>query len=148
MSERDAGLRAGCELCHHTGGVLVARQADWRVVRVVDAAFPAFYRVVWNRHVVEFSDLDSTERARCMNVVACVEQVLRRELNPTKINLAAFGNMVPHLHWHVIARFDWDSHFPHPVWGLKQREVPDALERLGVSLTALDAAILQALPVA
>jgi diadenosine tetraphosphate (Ap4A) HIT family hydrolase len=42
--------------------------------------------------------------------------VLREQLAPTKINLAALGNMVAHLHWHVIARYDWDSHFPASVW--------------------------------
>ena len=51
-----------------------------------------------------------------MGVVAQVEQALRQHLQRTKINLAALGNLVPHLHWHVIARFDWDSHFPAPVW--------------------------------
>jgi diadenosine tetraphosphate (Ap4A) HIT family hydrolase len=30
--------------------------------------------------------------------------------------------MVAHLHWHVIARFDWDSHFPAPVWAAAVRE--------------------------
>ena len=30
--------------------------------------------------------------------------------------------MVPHLHWHVIARFAWDSHFPAPVWAAAARE--------------------------
>ena len=42
--------------------------------------------------------------------------MLREQLSPTKINLAALGNMVAHLHWHVIARYDWDSHFPASVW--------------------------------
>ena len=64
----------------------------------------------------EFTDLAPDERAECMDVVARVERVLREQLQPTKINLASLGNMVPHLHWHVIARFDWDSHFPQPVW--------------------------------
>lgn len=59
-----------------------------------------------------------------MAAVAVVEQVLREVLRPTKINLAALGNMVPHLHWHVIARFDWDSHFPAPVWAAAQRVAP------------------------
>ena len=57
-----------------------------------------------------------------MEVVATVERALRQHLQPTKINLAALGNMVPHLHWHVIARFEWDSHFPAPVWAAGQRE--------------------------
>ena len=56
-----------------------------------------------------------------MNAVVEVEQVLRSLLKPSKINLAALGNMVPHLHWHVIARFDWDSHYPGSVWSAPQR---------------------------
>ncbi len=36
--------------------------------------------------------------------------------------------MVPHLHWHVIARFDWDSHFPRPCGQPPQRLSPAAQE--------------------
>jgi diadenosine tetraphosphate (Ap4A) HIT family hydrolase len=73
--------------------------------------------------------------------------VLRDTLAPTKVNLATLGNVVPHLHWHVIARFDWDSHFPAPVWAAPQRDdVPGgAAARLAQPLTAVDAAIARAL---
>ena len=114
-----------CPLCEGDGGLLVFRNHDLRIIQASEAGFPAFYRVVWNRHVAEFSDLSPTERQVCMHAVAKVEQVLRSELQPTKINLAALGNMVPHLHWHVIARFDWDGHFPVPVWGESQRPVDE-----------------------
>ncbi|MBH2019270.1 HIT family protein [Polaromonas sp.] len=114
-----------CPLCEADGGLLVFRNHDLRIIQADEAGFPAFYRVVWNRHVAEFSDLSATERQICMHAVARVEQVLRSELQPAKINLAALGNMVPHLHWHVIARFDWDSHFPAPVWGAPQRPVDE-----------------------
>lgn len=114
-----------CPLCEGDGGLLVFRNEDLRIIQASEAGFPAFYRVVWNRHVAEFSDLSPTERQVCMHAVAKVEQVLRSELQPAKINLAALGNMVPHLHWHVIARFDWDSHFPAPVWGESQRPVDE-----------------------
>jgi diadenosine tetraphosphate (Ap4A) HIT family hydrolase len=142
-------MAAGCELCEQPGGVPVASGLAWRVIRVADADFPAFYRVVWTAHVAEFTDLSASERATCMDVVARVEAVLRERLSPTKINLAAFGNMVPHLHWHVIARFDWDSHFPQPVWGTRQRDVaPPAASRLAVSLDVLDAAVRSAVQAA
>lgn len=138
--------RADCELCSAAGGHLVAQGADWRVIRVADADFPAFYRVVWSAHVAEFTDLDAVARSRCMNVVAAVEGALREQLAPTKVNLASLGNMVAHLHWHVIARFDWDSHFPQPVWGARQREVsPPAVARLPVPPEKLDAAVRDAL---
>ncbi len=111
-----------CPLCESDGGVLVYRNAELRVIQASEPGFPAFYRVIWNQHVAEFSDLSAAERASCMNAVVVVEQVLRKVLSPVKINLAALGNMVPHLHWHVIARFDWDSHFPAPVWAAPQRQ--------------------------
>ncbi len=122
------------------------RGARWRVIRAVDSSFPAFYRVIWNAHVAEFSDLAPADRQELIEVVTGVEQALREALAPTKINLASLGNAVPHLHWHVIARFDWDSHFPQPVWGSAQRAVePPAERRLPLSLAALDERVRQAL---
>lgn len=135
-----------CELCSKDGGVLVARHPAFRVIRAADANFPAFYRVVWNAHVAEWTDLAPPDRSLCMQAVAKVESVLREALRPTKINLASLGNVVPHLHWHVIARFDWDSHFPQPVWGSAQRSVePPAADRLGLPLADLDARMAAAL---
>jgi len=137
---------AGCELCQSGGGLVVWGDDDWRVVRVEDAAFPAFYRVVCRAHVAEFSDLSLPQRDRCMALVCAVERALIETVRPTKVNLASLGNVVPHLHWHVVARFGWDSHFPQPIWGLHQREVaPLAAERLAVSLAEVDAAVVCAL---
>lgn len=118
----------GCPLCETDGGLLVFRNEQLRIIQASEAGFPAFYRVVWTQHVAEFSDLTPAERASCMDAVVLVEQVLRAQLQPTKVNLAALGNAVPHLHWHVIARFDWDSHFPGAVWAAPQR--PDDTEKL------------------
>ena len=119
---------AGCPLCDTDGGLLIFKTEKLRVIQAAEAGFPAFYRVVWNAHVTEFSDLSLGDRTACMNAVVSVEQVLREQLMPTKVNLAALGNAVPHLHWHVVARFDWDSHFPGAVWSVPQR--PKNLEKL------------------
>ena len=141
------GMGKNCPLCEEAGGLLVVQAPLWRVVRVEDApAFPAFYRLIWQTHVAEFSDLDADERALCMEVVTRIERVLRDALQPTKINLATLGNVVPHLHWHVVARFDWDSHFPNPIWGEARREVDGgALARLAVTTLELDRQVQSAL---
>jgi len=137
--------RPGCELCRDAGGALVFQSAHWRVIRVDDAAHPAFYRVVWRAHVAEWTDLSLADQAAMMGVVGAVERVLRETLAPTKINLASLGNVVPHLHWHVIARFDWDSHFPAPVWAEAKRTLPaPAASRLAVGLDELDARVARA----
>ncbi len=115
----------GCPLCETNGGLLVFRHEKFRIIQAVEAGFPAFYRVVWTQHMAEFSDLSLEDRNICMNAVVLIEQILRSELQPLKVNLAALGNVVPHLHWHVIARFGWDSHFPAPVWAAPARPVND-----------------------
>jgi len=132
----------GCPLCATAGGRLVFDGARLRVIHAQETGFPAFYRVVWKDHVVEFSDLSATDRALCMDAVVAVERALRAQLQPAKINLAALGNMVPHLHWHVIARFAWDSHFPSPVWAGAQRandeaQLQDVLARLPAAEAAM-----------
>jgi len=144
-----AAAVAGCPLCEAAGGAFLWTGGPWRVVRVDDASFPAYYRVVSNHHVTEFSELLAPERQQCMDLVCAIERVLLDQLRPTKINLAAFGNMVPHLHWHVLARFDWDSHFPQPIWGAKQRDVqPAATSRLGIELAELDELVIAAVAAA
>ena len=115
---------AACSLCESEGGLSVFRNDQLRIIQADEPGFPAFYRVIWNHHIAEFSDLSVIERDTCMNAVVVVEQTLRMQLQLCKINLAALGNMVPHLHWHVIARFKWDSHFPAPIWSTPQRS-PD-----------------------
>lgn len=136
----------GCVLCEGPGGRLVFEGVKLRVIHAEEAGFPAFYRVVWRDHAAEFSDLDAADRALCMDAVTVVEQCLREHLNPTKINLAALGNMVAHLHWHVIARFSTDSHFPGSVWAPVQRERDAAQEaEIAARLPAAEAAMIERL---
>lgn len=119
------GERAtACELCREAGGEVLWRDGFCRVVLVGDPDYPAFCRVILERHVREMTDLEEAERARLMRVVFAVEAALRELLAPDKVNLASFGNVVPHVHWHVIPRFQADRHFPSPVWGAPQRESP------------------------
>lgn len=111
-----------CDLCINPGGAILWQSALCRVVRVDDPHYPGFCRVIWNGHVREMSDLAANHQLMLMRVVFAVESVVRQLFNPDKINLASFGNMVPHVHWHVIPRWQDDRHFPEPVWGSVRRE--------------------------
>ena len=93
------------------------------------ADYPGFCRVIWPAHVREMTDLEAADRARLLDVVLATETALRAQLAPLKINLAALGNQVPHLHWHVIPRFADDAHFPDAVWAPRRRPaVPRAVD--------------------
>lgn len=132
-----------CELCSKPGGAILWQAGSCRVVRVDDAHYPGFCRVIWHGHVREMSDLVAADRQYLMHVVFAVEMAVRRLFAPDKINLASFGNMVPHLHWHVIPRWRDDRHFPEPVWGAVQRSTDRP--RPAVSDEALGEALVAAL---
>ena len=118
------------------------RDALLRIVLVDDAEHPGFLRVVCNAHVREMSDLASDDAALLLAAVLDAERALRQVLAPDKINLASLGNVVPHLHWHVIARFADDAHFPQPIWGTRQRAADaSALARRRAALAALPGAL-------
>ncbi|MDW3688343.1 HIT family protein [Cupriavidus sp. CV2] len=135
-------LVPNCPLCETDGGELVWRGERARVILVEHERFPGFCRVVWNGHVAEQTDLPEDDQAWLMRLVARVERAVRESMAPDKVNLAAFGNMVPHLHWHVIPRYRWDTHFPEAVWAPAQRE-PDVARLAGLvqRLPALRAAL-------
>ncbi len=63
------------------------------------------------------TDLEPVDRARMMKTVFAVEMAVREVIRPDKINLASLGNKTPHMHWHVIPRFENDKHFPNSHWG-------------------------------
>lgn len=75
----------------------------------------------------EMSDAPSDVRRQIYTILDIVEREMIAYYRPDKINIASFGNYLPHLHWHIMARFRNDAYFPEPMWGEKQRESTLAL---------------------
>ena len=111
---------AGCELCELASPRIVAHE-KFSVILVDDANYPGFARVIWTEHVREMSDLADADRLLVNDAVWKVEQAMREVMQPLKVNVASLGNVVPHLHWHIIPRYADDAHFPAPVWASAAR---------------------------
>jgi diadenosine tetraphosphate (Ap4A) HIT family hydrolase len=109
-----------CELCQPAAAPIY-RDGKLSVILADDPAYPGFCRVIWNQHVKEMSDLAPADRLALNDAVWHVELALREVMAPDKVNVASLGNVVPHLHWHVIPRFADDAHFPNPVWSAAVR---------------------------
>ncbi|KLT73430.1 hypothetical protein PL75_02300 [Neisseria arctica] len=112
-----------CPICTAQEEDVLLQTDNLRVIAVHDETnAPAFCRVIWQEHVSEMTDLQPAQRDEIMKIVYRVEAAMRRVFSPAKINLASLGNVVPHLHWHVIARFTDDANFPAPIWAEPRRE--------------------------
>lgn len=122
-------MTADCELCKLAASPSPApiyQNDKLFVILVDDATYPGFCRVIWKEHVREMSDLPAEDRQLVNDTVYQVEAAVRDVMQPLKMNVASLGNMVPHLHWHVIPRFADDAHFPNPVWSQAVRMLDEA----------------------
>jgi diadenosine tetraphosphate (Ap4A) HIT family hydrolase len=123
MTDAPMTAQPACELCELEMPTVYSDD-KLAVIIVDDASHPGFCRVVWRKHVKEISDLSLEDRLLLNDAVWRVELALREVMAPTKVNVASLGNVVPHLHWHVIPRFADDTHFPNSVWAPALRQ-PD-----------------------
>jgi len=114
-----------CELCDANAGDVIVSTDQLRVILVDDANYPGFCRVIWNAHVKEMTDLSDSDKNTFMQAVWKVEAAIRAVMQPHKMNVASLGNMVPHLHWHLIPRYTDDAHFPNPIWAAARSDEQD-----------------------
>lgn len=79
-------------------------------------------KIFTQKDLKEFSDCDTQTKQEIWRCLDIIEKEMISYFSPDKINIASFGNYVPHVHFHIQARFKEDSYFPEPTWGKKQRE--------------------------
>lgn len=90
----------------------------------------------------EFSECSMQEKQMIWDILDIIEKRMLAFYQPEKINIASFGNMLPHVHWHIMARFHEDSYFPEPMWGTKQRESTLALPAMKTFVNELTHALV------
>jgi len=81
-----------------------------------DQAFRGRCLLTLREHYTELFQLTPAVRTALMEDVSRIAEALFRALNPIKMNYDLLGNLVPHIHWHVIPRFREDGMYPKPTW--------------------------------
>jgi len=79
-------------------------------------------KIFTKKPYLELGDVPKELRLKLWEVYDIVEYEMKSYYKPKKINMASFANMLPHVHIHIMARFENDSYFPNPMWGEKLRE--------------------------
>ncbi len=70
----------------------------------------------------ELTDMPLSLQCQMWQIYNAIEKEMLNYFQPDKINMASFGNMLPRVHIHIIARFQNDAYFPNPVWGEQLRK--------------------------
>ena len=88
-----------------------------------DANYPWCILVPQREDVREIHHLDVEDQIQLVHESSHLAEVMTDLFRPTKMNVAALGNVVPQLHVHHIARFADDPAWPAPVWGRVEAKV-------------------------
>lgn len=90
-------------------------------IQIEESEIP-WLKIFTNKEIKELSLCDTKTKTMIFEVLDLIEKEMLSYYKCEKINIASFGNYVPHVHFHIMARFKEDSYFPEPMWGKKQRE--------------------------
>lgn len=87
-----------------------------------DRRFPWLILVPRIEAASELHRLSTKTQQQLLTESSQAARLLLRLSGSEKINLGALGNLVPQLHWHVVARHPQDACWPGPVWGCGEPE--------------------------
>jgi diadenosine tetraphosphate (Ap4A) HIT family hydrolase len=83
-----------------------------------DQFFPGWTLLILKRHATELYELDRAERQALMEAVNDVARALAAVYEAVKMNYELLGNLLPHIHWHLVPRRADDPIPRQPVWTL------------------------------
>ncbi len=106
-----------------------------------DQFFAGYTFVYAKEHVTELFHLAPQLRHGIIEEVNRVAEALNAVFAPTKMNYELLGNMVPHMHWHLVPRFDSDPLWPRPIWSEPHEEVHLRAEQYHQTITRIQAAL-------
>jgi len=109
-----------CPLCNPQNEKTIFQNEFLRIILVDD--IPGFLRIITQKHIKEFSDLSDEEAVKLTLLIKKIEKEMIEFLKPDKINIASLGNMVPHLHIHLIPRYKNDPWWPNASFCKKERD--------------------------
>ncbi len=116
-------------------------QNDLIFIEVHEATIP-WLKIFAKKSCREMSECDEATKREIWRLLDLIEKEMIAFFKPDKINIASFGNYLPQVHWHIMACFKEDSHFPEPMWGEPQREGKDFTQRMDLFLERLKERLL------
>jgi diadenosine tetraphosphate (Ap4A) HIT family hydrolase len=68
------------------------------------------------RHVARLDQLTEDEYGAFAGDLFVAQDAVGRAVSPDHVNIESLGNVVPHLHWHIVPRYVGDARWGMPIW--------------------------------
>lgn len=126
-----------CQRWDHDSDLRIIEMKHSYTVLNRDQFFPGYTLLFTKEHVTELFYLDRLVLSELMEEVSRVAQALFNTFSPDKINYELLGNMVPHIHWHILPRFASETLWPRPIWAEAHAELILAPDEYQQRVTAI-----------
>ncbi|MDB6096820.1 MAG: histidine triad protein [Francisellaceae bacterium] len=80
--------------------------------------FPGYCLLVLKSHVSRLHELEPAIQIALHQELISAGTAINHAFKPTQINYACYGNLTPHVHWHLFPRFENDAAWPKPPWSI------------------------------
>jgi diadenosine tetraphosphate (Ap4A) HIT family hydrolase len=111
-----------CPLCDVVNAIrrgeqeCLAELSESFVILAHDQFYEGYCILVLKEHQEHLARLPVPGQARLWDDVVRVAAALTAELKPARINYENLGNLVAHVHWHVVPRYANDPRAQEPIW--------------------------------
>lgn len=79
-------------------------------------AYRGYSIVVYNTHETSLENLPQENRTQFYRDMLEISSAIVKAFRPDKMNYELLGNLVPHLHWHIVPRYKTDPCWGYPIW--------------------------------
>jgi diadenosine tetraphosphate (Ap4A) HIT family hydrolase/8-oxo-dGTP pyrophosphatase MutT (NUDIX family) len=117
-----------CTLCEKKSEILFETQVSLLTQGPFAHVWPGAMMLISKRHVEEASDLRPNQMREMFLDLCDAEKAVRKITACARINLSKFGNITPHLHWHIIPRYVEEAHRLLTPWEVLQKLMHQGLD--------------------
>jgi diadenosine tetraphosphate (Ap4A) HIT family hydrolase len=135
MSDRDEWIEkvagTGCPLCaprpeSNDHWDYIASLSASSLYLVKNQTYRGQCQLVFDlRHAARLDQLTADEYAAFNADLFLAQNAVARSVALDHMNVESLGNVVPHLHWHIVPRYVNDARWGMPVWTTPLSAMPD-----------------------
>ena len=129
--------------------ITIARLSASTIYLDRNQTYRGYCIVVYDRrHVTRIDQLTPGEWLELSGDLHRAQSAIWSVCSPAHFNIASLGNVVPHLHWHLIPRYIDDPRWGNPIWPsnladirqtiLATSEYEDLISRIRTAITGRD----------
>jgi len=120
-----------CKLCQKNKSEAIL---SFELAHVYQSSFwekwPGSLMLVYKYHEEDLCDLNRQRQIMISSELTLLEKSIKKITNAKRMNVVKFGNVVNHLHWHLIPRYAGEKYPQQNPWEIQHHSLEELYEKI------------------